>query len=126
MILECSDEVRLGMMRLSSSARLVGRDSPERGLEVKEGAMSRDYADGAAAGAAKLLAPLQWRSAAFLVARGIHGLRAEWRWDERKTTPRSHHDVRPQQRVYSRREQQIRGRRGRELDEQDPSHLREG
>jgi len=37
---ECSDDVRLGMMRLSSS-RLAGRDSPERGLEVKEGAMLR-------------------------------------------------------------------------------------
>jgi hypothetical protein len=35
-ILECSEDVRFGMMRLSSS-RLVGRDSPERGLEVKDG-----------------------------------------------------------------------------------------
>lgn len=38
MILECSDDVRFGMIRLSSS-RLAGRDSPERGLEVNEGAI---------------------------------------------------------------------------------------
>lgn len=36
---ECSDEVLLGMMRLSSS-RLTGRESPERGLEVNEGAIA--------------------------------------------------------------------------------------
>lgn len=36
---ECSDEVRLGMTRFSSSL-LIGRaDSPERGLEVKDGAI---------------------------------------------------------------------------------------
>ena len=39
-IRECSEEVRLGIIKLSSSAaRLVGRDSPERGLEVKDGAI---------------------------------------------------------------------------------------
>ena len=35
---ECNDDVLFGMTRLSSS-RLIGRDSPDRGLEVKEGAM---------------------------------------------------------------------------------------
>ena len=36
---ECKDDVRLGMTKLSSSL-LVGRpDSPERGREVKEGAI---------------------------------------------------------------------------------------
>ena len=35
---ECSEDVRLGMIRLSSSL-LAGRESPERGLEVKEGAI---------------------------------------------------------------------------------------
>jgi len=40
-IRECSEEVRFGMIRLSSS-RLTGRDSPERGLEVKEGGMVCD------------------------------------------------------------------------------------
>lgn len=38
-ILECSDDVRFGMTRSSSAARLAGRDSPERGREVNEGAM---------------------------------------------------------------------------------------
>lgn len=38
MILEWSEEVRLGMIRFSS-LRLVGLDSPERGREVKEGAI---------------------------------------------------------------------------------------
>ena len=36
---ECSDDVRFGITRSSSAARLVGRDSPERGREVKEGAI---------------------------------------------------------------------------------------
>ena len=35
---ECSDDVLLGMTRLSSS-RLAGRDALDRGLEVKEGGM---------------------------------------------------------------------------------------
>jgi hypothetical protein len=39
---ECSEEVRLGMTRFSSSL-LTGRaDSPERGLEVSEGAIVAD------------------------------------------------------------------------------------
>lgn len=38
---ECSEEVLLGMTRLSSS-RLAGRDALERGLEVKEGGMVKD------------------------------------------------------------------------------------
>ena len=38
-IRECNDDVRLGITRFSSSL-LVGRaDSPERGLEVNEGAI---------------------------------------------------------------------------------------
>lgn len=36
---ECSDEVRLGMTKLSSSRETGRPDSPERGREVKEGAM---------------------------------------------------------------------------------------
>ena len=40
-IRECSEEVRFGTTRLLSSSRLIGRDSPERGLEVKDGAMLR-------------------------------------------------------------------------------------
>ena len=38
---EWSDDVLFGMIKLSSSpaARLAGRDSPERGLEVKDGAI---------------------------------------------------------------------------------------
>ena len=38
-IRECNEDVRFGITKLSSS-RLIGRDSPERGREVKEGAMS--------------------------------------------------------------------------------------
>ena len=38
-ILECKEDVRFGMTTLSSS-RLIGRDSPERGLEVNDGAMA--------------------------------------------------------------------------------------
>ena len=41
-IRECSDDVRLGMTRSSSAARLFGRDSPERGREVNEGAIAAD------------------------------------------------------------------------------------
>lgn len=37
-IRECNDDVRLGITKLSSS-RLIGRDSPERGREVNDGAM---------------------------------------------------------------------------------------
>ena len=38
-IRECSEDVRFGMTRSSSAARLFGRDSPERGREVNEGAI---------------------------------------------------------------------------------------
>ena len=50
-IRECNEEVRFGIMR-SPSSRLAGRDSPERGLDVNEGAMvaispeSRGFAGG--------------------------------------------------------------------------------
>jgi hypothetical protein len=41
-IRECSEDVRFGITRFSSSL-LTGRaDSPERGLEVKEGAIVDD------------------------------------------------------------------------------------
>jgi hypothetical protein len=44
-IRECSEDVRFGMTRSSSAARLFGRDSPERGREVNEGAIAADGID---------------------------------------------------------------------------------